>query len=99
MNRGGNRRINAILYRIALTQARCSPDAKAYVARRMTEGKSRTEADRALKRYIVRAIWRLWRECQGEQVRERLAAQPAAPSQGSMVDRWAGECNSLFGRR
>ncbi len=63
LNRGGNRRLNAILYRIALTQARCSPEAKAYVARRMAEGKSRTEAVRALKRYIIRAIWRLWREC------------------------------------
>ncbi len=68
LNRGGNRRLNAILYRIALTQTRCLPEAKAYVARRMTEGKSRTEAIRALKRYIIRAIWRLWRECQADHI-------------------------------
>ena len=74
LNRGGNRRLNAILYRIALTQARCSPEAKAYLARRMTEGKSRTEAVRALKRYIIRAIWRLWRECQREEERMPAAA-------------------------
>ncbi|MFQ5880739.1 MAG: transposase [Dehalococcoidia bacterium] len=30
LNRGGNRRLKAILYRIALTQARHSPEAKAY---------------------------------------------------------------------
>ena len=27
------------------------------------EGKSRREARRALKRFIVRAIWKLWQEC------------------------------------
>ncbi len=63
LNRGGNRRLNAILYRIALVQATCSPQAKAYLARRQAEGKTRREAIRALKRYLIRAIWRLWQRC------------------------------------
>jgi transposase len=63
LNRGGNRRLNAVLYRIALTQAHYSIEARAYIARRMTEGKSRREAMRALKRYLARAIWKLWQEC------------------------------------
>jgi transposase len=63
LNRGGNRRLNAILYRIALTQLRAWPDAQAYVARRIHEGKTKREAVRALKRYLIRAIWRLWQEC------------------------------------
>ncbi len=63
LNRGGNRRLNAIVYRIALVQARCSPEAKAYLARRVAEGKTKREAFRALKRYLIRAIWRLWTEC------------------------------------
>lgn len=63
LNRGGNRRLNAILYRIALVQAASSPQAKAYLARRQAEGKTRREAIRALKRYIIRAIWRLWQRC------------------------------------
>ena len=63
VNRGGNRRLNAILYRIALTQARSYPAAQAYLARRQAEGKTRREAIRALKRYLIRAIWRLWRHC------------------------------------
>jgi transposase len=75
LNRGGNRRLNAILYRIALTQARSSPDAKAYLARRKTEGKTWREAIRALKRYLVRAIWRLWQQCLG------VHLQPAAYNQ------------------
>ena len=64
LNRGGNRRLNAILFRIVLTQAHYSPAAKAYLQRRMSEGKTRREAVRALKRYIIRAIWRLWQDCQ-----------------------------------
>ena len=63
LNRGGNRRLNAILYRIALTQAHFSPAARAYLDRRVSEGKTRREATRALKRFLVRAIWQLWNEC------------------------------------
>ncbi len=63
LNRGGNRRLNAIVYRIALVQARWSPEAKAYLARRVADGKTKREAFRALKRYLVRAIWRLWHAC------------------------------------
>ena len=71
LNRGGNRHLNAILYRIALTQARCSPSARAYLARRISEGKTKREALRALKRFIARAIWRRWQDCQ-------VAAAPPA---------------------
>ncbi len=63
LNRGGNRRLNAIVYRIALVQARSSPEARAYLARRVAEGKTKREAFRALKRYLIRAIWRLWGAC------------------------------------
>jgi hypothetical protein len=63
LNRGGNRQLNSILYRIALTQLRTLPAAQAYVARRMGEGKTKREALRALKRHLVRAIFRLWQEC------------------------------------
>jgi transposase len=71
LNRGGNRRLNAILYRVALTQARSAPEARAYLERRRTEGKTSKEAFRAPKRFLIRAIWRLWQQC--------LSAQVAAP--------------------
>lgn len=64
LNRGGNRRLNAVLYRIVLTQAHHSEDARVYLDRRVSEGKTRREATRALKRYVVRAIWRLWQQCE-----------------------------------
>jgi transposase len=63
LNRGGNRRLNAVIHRIALAQLRSLPAAQAYVARRLSEGKTKREALRALKRYLVRAIWRLWQQC------------------------------------
>lgn len=62
LNRGGNRRLNSVVWRIAVTQWRSSPEAKAYISRRMSDGKTKREAFRALKRFIVRAIWRLYRE-------------------------------------
>ena len=65
LNRGGNRRLNAIPSRVVLAQARHSLAAQAYLARRRMEGKTRREAIRALKRFIVRAIWRQWQACQG----------------------------------
>lgn len=75
LNRGGNRRLNAILYMIALSQARHSEQARAYLARRVSEGKTKREAMRALKRYLVRAIWRLWMECYpASEVLPQLAA-------------------------
>jgi transposase len=64
LNRGGNRRLNAALYRIVLTQAHHHPEAKAYIERRVSQGKTKREAHRALRRFVVRAIWKLWQECQ-----------------------------------
>ena len=63
LSRAGNRRLNSIIYRIALTQAKHYPEARAYLDRRVSERKTRREAFRALKRYIVRAVWKLWQEC------------------------------------
>ncbi|MEA2640350.1 MAG: hypothetical protein QOF51_1744, partial [Chloroflexota bacterium] len=63
LNRSGNRRLNAILHMMAITQLRCWEPAKKYVARRLTEGKTRREALRALKRYLARAVWQAWKRC------------------------------------
>ena len=60
LNRGGNRQLNRALYVIAVSQSRFHPPAKAYVARRMeTDGKSWREAIRALKRQLVRPVFKL----------------------------------------
>jgi transposase len=59
LNRGGNRQLNRAIYVIALTQARSHPPARAYVARKQAEGKSWREALRALKRQLIRIVFRL----------------------------------------
>jgi transposase len=57
LDRGGNRQLNSALYRIAITQARYHPEARAYLERKQAEGKSRREAIRCLKRLLVRVVF------------------------------------------
>lgn len=61
LNRGGNRRLNRVLYLIALTQWKHPGPGRSYIQGRIEQGKSWLEAVRALKRFIARAVWRLWR--------------------------------------
>jgi transposase len=70
LNRGGNRRLDAVLYRIVLTQAHHLPEAREYIDQRVSQGKTRREAHRALRRFVVRSIWRIWRDCQTTQITE-----------------------------
>ena len=58
LHRGGNRQLNAALYRIAIVQQRHHPAAKAYLARKIHEGKTAREARRALKRHLANVIYR-----------------------------------------
>ena len=57
LDRGGNRQLNAALYRIAITQARYHAPARDYLERKRSEGKSRREAIRCLKRLLVRVVF------------------------------------------
>ena len=60
LNRGANRQLNRALYVIAVSQSRFHPPAKAYVTRRIeVDGKTWREAIRALKRLLVRPVFRL----------------------------------------
>lgn len=63
LNRGGNRQLNAVIHRIAVTQAASFPRSRQYLARRRAEGRTAREAFRALKRHLVRAIFKLWNRC------------------------------------
>jgi transposase len=57
LDRGGNRQLNCALHRIAVTQARVHPAARAYLERKQDEGKSRREAIRCLKRQLARVVF------------------------------------------
>ena len=59
LNRGGNRQANNALWRIASVRMRYHPATIAYVQKRQTEGKTRREIIRCLKRHIAREIHNL----------------------------------------
>jgi transposase len=61
LNRGGDRQLNCALHRIAVTRARTCPQTRAYLARKLAEGKTRPEAYRCLKRHLARHVWQLLR--------------------------------------
>jgi transposase len=57
LDRGGNRQLNCALHRIAVTQGRVHPPARVYLERKQSEGKSRREALRCLKRQLARTVY------------------------------------------
>jgi transposase len=57
LDRGGNRQLNCALHRIAVTQGRWHPPARAYLERKQNEGKTRREALRCLKRQLARTVY------------------------------------------
>lgn len=57
LNMGGNRQANAALYLIAVCRLRYCERTRAYAARRTTEGRSKREILRCLKRYIAREVY------------------------------------------
>jgi transposase len=61
LNRGGHRQANAALYRTVIVRMQHHDPTKAYVARRIAEGKSKPEIIRCLKRLLAREIWALMR--------------------------------------
>lgn len=61
LNRSGNRQLNCALHRIAVTQGRVHPPARAYLERKQAEGKTRREALRCLKRHLARSVYRTLR--------------------------------------
>ena len=74
-NPGGNRRVNAILHRMAVTQLRCEPRAQRIYANARAGGHTKREARRILKRHLSDVIYR-------RMIRDLAAAQrPAHPPQ------------------
>ncbi len=59
LNRKGNRQLNCALHRLAVTQGRAHGPARAFLAAKQAEGKSRREALRCLKRHLARVVFRL----------------------------------------
>jgi transposase len=58
LSRTGNRQLNCAIHRIAVTQIRCHPPARAYLKARIAAGDTKTEALRALKRRLSDIVYR-----------------------------------------
>lgn len=56
LNRGGNRHANAALHRIIIVRLRWHQTTRNYMTRRLTEGKTKPEIIRCLKRHLAREI-------------------------------------------
>ena len=59
LNRGGNRHANRALHLICVVRMRIDERTRRYAARRASEGKSKKEIIRCLKRYVAREVYRV----------------------------------------
>lgn len=57
LSRGGQRQANAALFRAVTTNLRWDARTRAYMSRRTTEGRSKLETIRCLKRYLARSAY------------------------------------------
>jgi transposase len=75
-NPGGNRRVNAILHRMAVTQLRFEPRAQRIYAGARANGHTKKEARRILKRHLSDVIYRRMIRDLAAADRASLPAQP-----------------------
>ena len=59
LHRGGDRQLNRAIHIIALGRVAWDPQTRAYIKRKQSEGKTKLEAIRCLKRHTARQIWHL----------------------------------------
>ncbi len=57
LDRGGDRQANNALWRIVIVRLAHDPDTRAYMERRLKEGRSKREVIRILKRYVAREVY------------------------------------------
>ena len=64
LNRWGNRTLNRVIHTAIITQLSRTGQAHHYIARRLTQGKTKNEAIRAAKRHLTRRIYRTLKQHQ-----------------------------------
>jgi transposase len=89
LDRGGNRQLNCALHRLAVSRGRLDAETAAYLARKQSEGKSRREALRCLKRHLARRVWRLL-----QPLAEPAATPPSTPPRTSHQPTRMIHCNT-----
>ena len=79
LHRGGDRQLNRALHTIAITRARRDPATRAYLQRKIAEGKTTTEAIRCLKRHLARRFHRLLTEPRATTDHQPITADAPSP--------------------
>ncbi len=74
LNRGGNRKANAALYRVVIVRMRWHAPTIAYLERRTADGLSKKDIIRCLKRFVAREIYQLLPEASNGSESRELAA-------------------------
>jgi transposase len=74
LNRGGDRQANAAIHRIVITRLRWDPRTRAYMQRRTTEGLSKKEIIRCLKRLVARELYYVLTNTTRAEQRPQIAA-------------------------
>jgi transposase len=59
LSRGGDRQLNRAIHQMAVIRAKTHPETRAYLQRRIAEGKTKREALRCIKRYLARRLFRI----------------------------------------
>lgn len=67
LSRGGDRQLNNAIHTIALSRSQHHPETRAYLKRKINEGKTKREAMRSLKRHLSRRLYK------------QLTTQPLTP--------------------
>jgi hypothetical protein len=99
-NPGGNRRVNAILHRMAVTQLRCEPRAKKIYADARANSHTKKEARRILKRHLSDVVYRrMIRDLAAHPAQPLLAAEPRAAAAQSRVARQGLDIDVMSSRR
>jgi len=57
LNKGGDRKANSVLYIMAINRIQRCEKTQAFIAKKMSENKSKKDAIRALKRYLAREVY------------------------------------------
>lgn len=57
LHRGGDRQANAALHRAVIVRLHHDPDTRAYLNKRISDGLTKTEAIRCLKRFLARRVY------------------------------------------
>ena len=68
LNRGGDRQADSALYRIVLVRLRYHEPSKEYMSRRVSEGMTKLEVIRCLKRYVARQNYPILRSSGGNNI-------------------------------